>query len=64
MHIALISDGSEAVMNEVAPVLVFALAFVIAVGGAYALATAICGWGHVSMASTDFWRAQVKIQCK
>jgi hypothetical protein len=64
MHIALISDGSGAIVNEVAPILVFALAFAIALGGAYALAVAVCGWGHVSMVSTDFWRGQVKIQCK
>jgi hypothetical protein len=64
MLVTLLSDGSETVVNEVAPLLVFALAFAIAVGGAYALAIAVCGWGHVSMASTDFWKAQVKIQCK
>ncbi len=64
MYIAVSSDGQGATLNEVAPILVFGLAFVIALGGAYAVATAICGWGHVNMASVDFWKAQVKIQCK
>jgi hypothetical protein len=64
MRIAMTSDGQGAVVNEVAPILIFGLAFVVAMGGAYAVAVAVCGWGHVSMASVDFWKAQVKIQCK
>ena len=64
MRIAMTSDGQAAVVNEVAPILIFGLAFVVAMGGAYAVAVAVCGWGHVNMASVDFWKAQVKIQCK
>jgi len=64
MHIAIAAQGQQAVVNEVAPILIFGLAFVIAVGGAYALAVAVCGIGHVNLASVDFWKAQVKIQCK
>ncbi len=64
MHIAMTPYGQTATVNEVAPILIFGLAFVIALGGAYAVAVAICGWGHVNMASVDFWKAQVKIQCK
>jgi len=64
MHIAIAAQGQQAVVNEVAPILIFGLAFVIAVGGAYALAVAVCGIGHVNVASVDFWKAQVKIQCK
>jgi len=64
MQIALHAQGQQPVINEFAPILVFALAFVIAVGGAYALALSICGYGHINMASVDFWKAQVKIQCK
>ena len=64
MDIAVIPDGRVAVVNEVAPLIVFGLAFVLALGGAYAVAVAVCGWGHVDMAQIDFWKAQVKIQCK
>jgi len=64
MHIAIKPDGNAATVNEVAPVIVFGLAFVIALGGVYAAAIAVCGWGHVNVASVDFWRAQVRIQCK
>jgi hypothetical protein len=64
MQIAMVSDGRQAILNEVAPILVFGLAFIVALGGAYAAAVAICGWGHVNMASVDFWKAQVKIQCR
>ncbi len=64
MNIAVIPDGPLAVVNEVAPVIVFGLAFVLALGGAYAVAILVCGWGHVNMAQIDFWKAQVKIQCR
>jgi hypothetical protein len=64
MHIAMTPYDQPVVVNEVAPILIFALAFVIALGGAYAVAVAICGSGHVNMASVDFWKGQVKIQCK
>ena len=52
------------VINEVGPVLVYAAAFVIALGGAGAAAIAVCGWGHVDIAQVDFWKAVIKIQCK
>lgn len=64
MHITVTPEDRGLVINEVAPLLVYSLAFVIALGGAYAVATAVCGVGHVNMASVDFWKAQVKIQCK
>jgi hypothetical protein len=64
MHVAVMTDAQAAVVNEVAPILVFGLAFVIALGGAYAAAVMICGWGHVGSTQVDFWKAQVKIQCK
>jgi hypothetical protein len=64
MDIAIVSDGRMTVVNEAAPILVFGLAFVIAMGGVYAVAIAVCGWGRVDVASVDFWRAQVRIQCK
>jgi hypothetical protein len=64
MHITVKPDGGAVIANEFAPILIYSLAFVIALGGAYAVAVAICGYGHVNMASVDFWKAQVKIQCK
>ncbi len=64
MNVAVVPQGEMAIVNEVAPIILFGLAFTIAVGGAYALALMTCGWGHISMASVDFWKAQVKIQCK
>ncbi len=64
MHIAVMPEGQGVVMNEAAPILVFALGFVLALGGIWAVAVAICGWGHVSMASVDFWKAQAKVQCR
>lgn len=64
MHITVTPSGNAAVINEVAPLLIYTLAFVLALGGAYAAASAICGHGRVNMASVDFWKAQVKIQCK
>jgi hypothetical protein len=64
MQIAMTPSQQPVVMNELAPILVFGLAFVIALGGAYAVALSICGYGHINMASVDFWKAQVKIQCK
>lgn len=64
MHIAVMSEGNTVITNEIAPILIYSLAFVMALGGVYAVANAICGWGHVNMASVDFWKAQVKIQCR
>jgi hypothetical protein len=64
MHIAVVPDGNAIVLNEAAPLLVFALAFVIALGGIWALAIAVCGYGHVNMATVDFWKAQAKVQCR
>ena len=64
MNIAVVADAGASVVNEVAPILVFGLAFALALGGAYAIAIAVCGWGHVNVAQVDFWRGQVKIQCK
>ncbi|HUC89696.1 MAG TPA: hypothetical protein VMR45_02755 [Patescibacteria group bacterium] len=64
MHIVVVPDGNATVLNEAAPLLVFALAFVIALGGIWALAIAVCGYGHVNMATVDFWKAQAKIQCR
>jgi len=64
MQIAMTSPQEPVVVNEVAPIIVFGLAFVLALGGAYAVALSICGYGHINMASVDFWKAQVKIQCK
>ncbi len=64
LDIAVKQVGQPVVVNEVAPIIVFALAFVIAMGGAYAVAVAVCGWGHINLADVDFWRAQVRIQCK
>ena len=63
MNIGVMLD-TPAVVNEVAPIIVFSLAFVIALGGAYLVGIAICGWGHVNMSQVDFWKGQVKIQCK
>lgn len=64
MQIAMTPSHDVTVVNEIAPIIVFGLAFVIALGGAYAVAVAVCGAGHVNVASVDFWKAQVKIQCK
>jgi hypothetical protein len=64
MHIAITPPAQPVVVNELAPILVFGLAFVIALGGVYAVAISVCGFGHVNVASVDFWKAQVKIQCK
>ncbi len=64
MNIGIAVDAQAAVVNEVAPVLVFGLAFALALGGAYLVGVAVCGWGHVSMSQVDFWKGQVKIQCK
>ncbi len=63
MNIAMTPMGQKVVRNEVGPLLVYALGFVIALGGVYAVAVAICGWGHVSVAQVDFWHATVKVQC-
>lgn len=64
MNITVTPGAQALVLNEAAPIVVFSLAFVIAMGGAFAVATALCGWGNVNMASVDFWKAQVKIQCE
>lgn len=64
MNITVMPENGAVLTNEIAPILIYSLAFVIALGGAYAAAVAICGWGHVNMTSVDFWKAQVKIQCK
>jgi hypothetical protein len=64
MQIAMTPYGQPVVVNEVAPILIFGLAFVIALGGVYAVAVAVCGAGHINVAQVDFWRGQVKIQCK
>lgn len=64
MNITVMADQSATVVNEAAPLIVFGLAFALALGGAYALALLVCGWGHVGSVQVDFWRAQVKIQCK
>lgn len=64
MQIAMMPSQQPVVVNEIAPILVFGLAFILALGGAYAVALSICGYGHINMASVDFWKAQVKIQCK
>lgn len=64
MRIAMTPYNQPVVVNEVAPIIVFGIGFAIAVGGAYALAVAVCGIGRINNVSTDFWRGQVKIQCK
>ncbi len=64
MTIAMTPVGQPPVINEVGPLLVYALAFGIALGGASAAAVAVCGWGHVSVSQVDFWKALIKIQCK
>jgi hypothetical protein len=64
MQITMTPSQKSVVVNEFAPILVFGLAFILALGGVYAAALSICGYGHINMASVDFWKAQVKIQCK
>ena len=64
MDVSVVRDDEAVVLNELGPVLVFALAFVLVMGGAMVFAVALCGWGHVNFASIDFWKGLVKIQCK
>lgn len=64
MNISVTTDDDAVVLNELGPVLVFAIAFVIAMGGLAALGIAMCGWGRVQWASMDFWRGIAKLQCK
>ena len=64
MNIAVTPKDRVTVVNEAAPLLVFGIGFVMALGGIWALAVAICGWGNISVASVDFWKGQAKVQCR
>jgi hypothetical protein len=65
MDITIVPQSNMAVMSEIAPIVIYSLAFVIALGGAWAVAVATCGgWNHVGLTQIDFWKAQVKVQCK
>lgn len=64
MDIGVMLNSQSVIRNEVAPILVFGLAFALAVGGAFAVGILVCGWGHVNLAQVDFWKGQVKIQCR
>ncbi|HSX32638.1 MAG TPA: hypothetical protein VLF43_05230 [Candidatus Saccharimonadales bacterium] len=64
MNIAIVAQDNLAVLNEIAPIIIYSLAFVLALGGVWAFAVGQCGWGHVALAQVDIWKGQVKIQCK
>ncbi|HSX29932.1 MAG TPA: hypothetical protein VLE73_05240 [Candidatus Saccharimonadales bacterium] len=64
MNIAIVPQANVTVLNEVAPIVMYALAFVLALGGVWAVAVAQCGWGHVNFTQVDIWKGQVKIQCR
>ena len=64
MRSQLVTSVDAFVVNEIAPVIIYALIFVAALGGAWAAAVATCGWGHVKVSSVDFWKATVRIECK
>lgn len=44
--------------------IIFALAFVIAVGGVAAAAVVACGWGHVKSAGINWSHRTAEIVCK
>lgn len=59
----LVAADDGAVVNELGPVLVFTIAFLISMGGIVAFAYFLCK-GKVHMASLDFWKGIGKIQCR
>jgi hypothetical protein len=52
------------IVNEVAPVVIYSLILAAALGGAWAVAVATCGWGHVKVSAVDFWKASVRVECR
>jgi hypothetical protein len=52
------------IVNEIAPVVIYSLVFVLALGGAWAVALSTCGWGHVKLSQVDFFKATVRVECK
>ena len=64
MNIAIVPQDNLAVLNEIAPLIIYGLAFVLALGGVWAVALAQCGWGKIALTQVDIWKGQVKIQCK
>lgn len=52
------------VINEIAPVVIYTLIFVMAIGGMWAAAVATCGYGHVKVSAVDFWKSTVRVECK
>jgi len=64
MNISITPQNNLAVLNEIAPIIVYSLAFIVALGGVWAVAVAQCGWGKVGLVQVDIWKGQVKIQCK
>jgi len=64
MNITITPQADMAVLNEIEPILMYSLAFVLALGGVWAFALAQCGWGHIGLVQVDIWKGQVKVQCK
>jgi len=51
-------------INEVAVIIVAALAYILALGGMAIAGLIICGWGKVDNISTDWIHGKVNIVCR